>query len=99
MFFSDVDGRYEELFHFAQSGSTQLDIKLDDVEDKIRAIVHTLASKSSSSSSSPDFNLKKAFAAFDTNGDGEISRHEFRNALQKMKIAIKPVEFSALARR
>ena len=74
-----------------------MDIKLDDVEDNIRAIVHTLASKSSSSS--PDFNLKKAFAAFDTNGDGEISRHEFRNALQKMKIAIKPVEFSALARR
>jgi Ca2+-binding EF-hand superfamily protein len=85
---------YEELFQFAQSGSTKLDIKLDDVEDKIRTVVHDLAS-----SSSGDFDLKKAFAAFDANGDGKISRHEFRDALRKMKIPIRPVEFSALARR
>ena len=89
---------YEELFHFAQDGSTRIEIHLDDVEDKIRDAVHKIAT-SKSYSGDNQFNMRKAFASFDTNGDGAVSRKEFRVALKKMKITLTPHEHNALARR
>jgi len=43
-----------------------------------------------------NFNLKKAFNLFDVNGDGMISRKEFRNGIATLEIGIKYDEINDL---
>ena len=43
-----------------------------------------------------NFNLKKAFALFDANGDGQISKKEFRDGIATLEIGIKYDEINDL---
>lgn len=43
-----------------------------------------------------NFNLKKAFSLFDVNGDGMISRKEFRDGIAALEIGIKYDEINDL---
>ena len=45
-----------------------------------------------------NFNMKKAFAMFDRNGDGFINRHEFRNGLNSLDIGLDYDEIDELMR-
>lgn len=107
---NDGQVEYEELFNFATDAGTQMDIKIDDIENKIRDAVHALATSDAHSKvtetprgskvRTSTLDLNKAFAVFDANGDGKISRKEFRGALKKMGLnKISPKEFHALCRR
>lgn len=45
-----------------------------------------------------NFDLKKAFSIFDVNGDGVISRQEFRLALNSLEIGLSYDEIDELMR-
>lgn len=72
----------ESFVSFA--GSQPMAIALAGVEEKLRKLIHD--------ASQQGLEIEKSFAHFDKNGDGSISRAEFKQALRELQFDLKKAE-------